>query len=101
VGGLPNTLCYNIVIKTWIRQRRGREAAEHADRLLEEMKDSENCRPDVVTYGCTLRVSELAVLVVCMICVPCMNFLRWIFHIASYWISVASQLLYPLGRCPE
>jgi hypothetical protein len=51
---LPDTLCYNIVIKSWSRQQRGREAAEHADRILEEMKDaaSEHCRPDIVTYGC-------------------------------------------------
>jgi hypothetical protein len=52
---LPDTLCYNIAIKAWSSQRRrGREAAEHADRILEEMKEeaSEQCRPDVVTYGC-------------------------------------------------
>ena len=51
---LPNTLCYNIVIRAWSRHRRGRETAEHADRLLEEMKESksEHCRPDIVTYGC-------------------------------------------------
>ena len=52
---LPDTLCYNIAIKAWSRQpRRGREAAEHADRILEEMKAeaSDHCRPDVVTYGC-------------------------------------------------
>ena len=51
---LPDTLCYNIVIRAWSRHRRGREAAEHADRLLEEMKESqsEHCRPDIVTYGC-------------------------------------------------
>jgi hypothetical protein len=52
---LPDTLCYNIVIKSWSRHRRGREAAEHADRILEEMKESsvEHYRPDVVTYGST------------------------------------------------
>lgn len=54
-GGLvlPDTLCYNIAIKAW-SQRRGRDAAEHADRILEEMKKdgSDRCRPDVVTYGC-------------------------------------------------
>ena len=52
---LPNTLCYNIVIRAWSRYRRGRESAEHADRLLEEMKESqsEHCRPDIFTYGCT------------------------------------------------
>jgi hypothetical protein len=51
---LPNTLSYNIVIRAWSRHRRGRETAEHADRLLEEMKESklEHCRPDIVTYGC-------------------------------------------------
>jgi hypothetical protein len=52
---LPDTLCYNIVIKSWSRNKRGREAAEHAHRILEEMKEAalEHCRPDVVTYGCT------------------------------------------------
>jgi hypothetical protein len=52
---LPDTLCYNIVIRAWSRHRRGRAAAEHADRLLEEMKEaaSDHCRPDIITYGCT------------------------------------------------
>lgn len=52
---LPNTLCYNIAIKAWTSQRfRGREAAEHADRILEEMKgvDCEFFRPDIVSFGC-------------------------------------------------
>ena len=50
-----DTLCYNIAIKAWtkgITGRNRREAAEHADRILEEMKASEYGRPDVVTYAC-------------------------------------------------
>ena len=51
---LPDTLCYNIVIRAWSRHRRGRATAEHADRLLEEMKESasDHCRPNIITYGC-------------------------------------------------
>lgn len=56
---LPDTFCYNIAMKAYTRgsnqkhSQRGREAAEHADRLLEEMKadTSGNCKPDVVTYA--------------------------------------------------
>ena len=64
---LPDTLCYNIVIKSWSRHRRGREAAEHADRILEEMKEAalEHCRPDVVTYGSTY--SLLLFILCCLI----------------------------------
>jgi len=62
---LPDTLCYNIAIKAWSNsshrqsKRQGREAAEHADRILEEMKElgSEQCRPDVVTYACKLETT--------------------------------------------
>jgi hypothetical protein len=50
---IPDTVCYNIVIRAWSRQRRGRESAEHADRLLEEMKalPSEHGKPNEVTYS--------------------------------------------------
>lgn len=50
-----DALCYNIAIKAWtkgITGRNRREAAEHADRILEEMKASECGQPDVVTYAC-------------------------------------------------
>ena len=50
-----DTLCYNIAIKAWTKaagRNNRRTAAEHADRILEEMKASENCQPDVVTYAC-------------------------------------------------
>jgi hypothetical protein len=62
---LPDTLCYNIVMRAWSRQRRGREAAEHADRLLDEMKEtkSKHCRPDIITYGCTLQRNKYQYLV--------------------------------------
>ena len=43
----PDTHCYNIVLKAWTRSRRGRQAAEHADKILEEM-DTE---PDIITYA--------------------------------------------------
>jgi hypothetical protein len=56
---LPDTYCYNILLKAWNKQvsnkkRGGREAAEQADRILEEMKESgaQHCRPDLVTYSC-------------------------------------------------
>ena len=44
IGVTPDTLCYNIAIKAW--NRMGRDAAEHAERLLEEMPE-----PDIVSYG--------------------------------------------------
>jgi hypothetical protein len=50
-----DTLCYNIAIKAWTKGITGgnrREAAEHADRILEEMKASEYGLQDVVTYAC-------------------------------------------------
>ena len=51
-----DTFCYNIAIKAWTKGagRNRREAAEHADRILEEMKasSSESSQPDVVTYAC-------------------------------------------------
>jgi hypothetical protein len=65
--GLPDTLCYNMALKAWISKKRnkrggGREAAEHADRILEEMKDASQyklqCRPDIVTYTCKLSRSS-------------------------------------------
>jgi len=55
-----DALCYNIAIKAWIKatrygrtaaaalhNHRGREAAEHADRILETME----AEPDLVTYA--------------------------------------------------
>jgi acyl-CoA thioesterase FadM len=61
---LPDTLCYNIAIKAWMNEsklnrRAGcRQAAEHADRIMEEMKQAgnESCRPDLVTYSCKYRI---------------------------------------------
>lgn len=46
-GVEPDTYCYNIAIKAWTRARRGRESAEHADRILEEMEAPK----DLVTYS--------------------------------------------------
>jgi hypothetical protein len=43
----PDTLCYNIAIKAWIKAKRGRESAEHAHQLLEEMEAPK----DIVTYS--------------------------------------------------
>jgi PPR repeat len=43
----PDTVCYNIAIKAWTRSKRGREAAEHADRILDEMPVPK----DLVTYS--------------------------------------------------
>jgi hypothetical protein len=44
---IPDTHCYNICIKAWTRSKRGRESAEHADRILEEMETE----PDLITYA--------------------------------------------------
>jgi hypothetical protein len=44
---VPDTHCYNICIKAWTRSKRGRESAEHADRILEEMESE----PDLITYA--------------------------------------------------
>jgi hypothetical protein len=47
----PDTLCYNIAIKAWTKSsKRGRASAEHADRILEDMKQSAT-PPDLVTYA--------------------------------------------------
>mmetsp|Transcript_90360 Transcript_90360/g.260513 ORF Transcript_90360/g.260513 Transcript_90360/m.260513 type:complete len:876 (-) Transcript_90360:45-2672(-) len=46
-GVTPDTYCYNIAIKAWIRSKGGRESAEHADRILEEMEAPK----DLVTYS--------------------------------------------------
>jgi hypothetical protein len=43
----PDTHCWNICIKAWTRSKRGREAAEHADRILEEMQ----AEPDIISYS--------------------------------------------------
>lgn len=57
-GQPVDALCYNIAIKAWVavgrRCNTRREAAEHADRILDEMKlaGSDLCRPDLVTYAC-------------------------------------------------
>jgi hypothetical protein len=64
---LPDTLCYNMALKAWISKKRnkrrgGREAAEHADHILEEMKEVSqinlDCQPDIVTYTCKLSWSR-------------------------------------------
>jgi pentatricopeptide repeat protein len=47
VGIQPTLLCYNLVIKAWIKAGKGRAAAEQADRILEEM----DVQPDSVTYS--------------------------------------------------
>lgn len=46
-GVAPDTLCYNIAIKAWTRTRRGRESAEHADQIMDEMQAPK----DIVTYA--------------------------------------------------
>lgn len=46
-GITPDTFSYNLAIRAWSRSRRGREAAEHADRILEEMQAPK----DIVTYS--------------------------------------------------
>jgi hypothetical protein len=46
-GVTPGTLCYNIAIKAWMYSKRGRESAEHADRILDEMQAPK----DIVTYA--------------------------------------------------
>jgi hypothetical protein len=83
---IPDTVCYNIVIRAWSRQRRGRESAEHADRLLEEMKalPSDHGKPNEVTYSstyCTKCVRGLAKCGASNICV---------FHMGSRYRSLGS-----------
>jgi hypothetical protein len=46
-GITPNTYHYNLAIKAWSKSKGGREAAEHADRILEEMQAPK----DIVTYA--------------------------------------------------
>jgi hypothetical protein len=46
-GIQPDTYCWNLAIKAWIRSKRGRESAEHVDRILEEMEAPK----DLVTYS--------------------------------------------------
>jgi hypothetical protein len=43
----PDTLCYNIAIKAYVKSNRGREAAEHAHRILDTM----SAPPDLFTYS--------------------------------------------------
>ena len=45
-GITPSTYHYNLAIKAWTQSKGGREAAEHADRILEEMQAPK----DIVTY---------------------------------------------------
>lgn len=47
IGEMPDTVCYNIAMKAWTKAKRGRESAEHADRIFEEMQAPK----DVVTYS--------------------------------------------------
>eukprot|EP00980_Cylindrotheca_fusiformis_P023262 scaffold10302_cov118-Cylindrotheca_fusiformis.AAC.5 len=42
----PDTLCYNMAMKAWLKARKGRESAEHAQLLLEEMPEK-----DIVSYS--------------------------------------------------
>jgi hypothetical protein len=35
---LPDTFCYSIAIKAWTKAKWGRESAEHADQIKEEME---------------------------------------------------------------
>ena len=46
-GITPDTFSYNLALRAWSRSRRGREAAEHADRIFEEMQAPK----DIVTYS--------------------------------------------------
>lgn len=46
-GVQPDTYCWNLALKAWIRSKRGRESAEHVDRILEEMEAPK----DLVTYS--------------------------------------------------
>jgi hypothetical protein len=46
-GETPDTFCWNLCIKAYTKARRGRESAEHADRILEEMPVPK----DLVTYS--------------------------------------------------
>lgn len=50
-GLVPSTLCYNIAIKAWVKSRRGRQSAEHAERILEEMQSP----ADAVTYSSVIH----------------------------------------------
>jgi predicted nucleic acid-binding protein len=50
-GLVPSTLCYNIAIKAWMKSQRGRQSAEHAERILEEMQSP----ADVVTYSSVIH----------------------------------------------
>ncbi|CAJ1932727.1 unnamed protein product [Cylindrotheca closterium] len=43
----PDTVCYNLAIKAWLRARKGRQSAEHAQQILEEMEAPK----DIVTYS--------------------------------------------------
>lgn len=49
-GVEPTTLCYTTVMKAWIKAgrvtRNGRQSAEHAERIMEEM----HTKPDAYTY---------------------------------------------------
>jgi Pentatricopeptide repeat domain len=46
-GEIPDTFCWNVCIKAYTKAKRGRESAEHADRILEEMPVPK----DLVTYS--------------------------------------------------
>jgi hypothetical protein len=46
-GIQPDTVCYNIAIKAWTKSQRGRESAEHAERILDEM----TVPKDLITYS--------------------------------------------------
>lgn len=43
----PDTICYNLAIKAWLRARKGRQSAAHAQQILEEMEVPR----DIVTYS--------------------------------------------------
>ena len=50
-GLVPLTLCYNMAIKAWIKSQRGRQSAEHAERILYEMQSP----ADAVTYSSVIH----------------------------------------------
>lgn len=42
----PDTYCFNLAIRAWLKAKKGRESAEHAQLLLEEMPEK-----DIVSYS--------------------------------------------------
>ena len=46
-GVKPDTLCYNIAMKAWTKAKRGRQSAEQAEQIMEEM----DAPKDIITYA--------------------------------------------------